>query len=364
MNQQIVNQQDSSSVTPSLESAINPQVLTVSPETSIANVIEKMSAVSQEVCAVDGQPSETRRRASCAIVLENQKVIGICTERDIVRLTASKLILLRSPADIPVRDIMTSPVKTLEKSAFRDIFAVLFLFRRYRIRHLPIVDDAQQLIGIVTPASIRQVLRPANLLKMRRVSDVMSQDVVKGLPTDVVMTLAKRMADNRVSCVVIVEADGEAADANNPVGIVTERDIVQFQSLGLNLQKVTAQEVMSAPLFLLDPKDSLWAAHEAMKERRVRRLVVSWNWGQGLGIVTQTSVLRVFDPIEMYGIIDSLQGTLDQLKTEDDKLRAEPSVEEVFDGVVSAIAAAQKHTQLTTLQKQKLQQAMQLMRQT
>jgi hypothetical protein len=51
-----------------------------------------------------------------------------------------------------------------------------------------------------------------------------------------------------------------------------------------------------------------------MKKRRVGRLVVSWNWGRGLGIVTQTSLLRVFDPIEMYGVIENLQQTIQQLE--------------------------------------------------
>lgn len=35
--------------------------------------------------------------------------------------------------------------------------------------------------------------------------------------------------------------------------------------------------------------------------------------GQNLGIVTQTSILRVFDPIEMHGVIEALQRTLQQL---------------------------------------------------
>jgi hypothetical protein len=48
----------------------------------------------------------------------------------------------------------------------------------------------------------------------------------------------------------------------------------------------------------------------------VGRLVVSWNWGRGLGIVTQTSLLRVFDPMEMYGVIENLQQTIQQLESE------------------------------------------------
>ena len=70
---------------------------------------------------------------------------------------------------------------------------------------------------------------------------------------------------------------------------------------------------MSTPLFLLRPEDSLWYAHQEMQKRHVRRLVVSWDWGQGMGIVTQTSLLKVFDPMEMYGVIDSLQRTIKHL---------------------------------------------------
>jgi signal-transduction protein with cAMP-binding, CBS, and nucleotidyltransferase domain len=73
---------------------------------------------------------------------------------------------------------------------------------------------------------------------------------------------------------------------------------------------------MSTPLFLLSPEDSLWTAHQEMQTRKVGRLVVSWNWGQNLGIVTQTSLLRVFDPMEMYGVIENLQQTIQQLMAE------------------------------------------------
>jgi signal-transduction protein with cAMP-binding, CBS, and nucleotidyltransferase domain len=57
-----------------------------------------------------------------------------------------------------------------------------------------------------------------------------------------------------------------------------------------------------------------------MQRRKVRRLVVSWNWGQGLGLLTQTSLLRVFDPIEMYGVIETLQRTIQELEAERNQL--------------------------------------------
>ena len=298
-------------VTLSTTSAINRQVLKVSPETPIADAIAQMSSGSKT------------SRASCVVVVDGSDIVlGIVTERDIVDLTAKQQKEAQSLATVPISTIMTTPVKTLEMAAFQDIFAVLFLFRRYRIRHLPIVGTDNQLVGVVTPASIRKVLKPANLLKMRRVSDIMSTDVVQAPASVPVIFLAQLMAEHRVSCVVIVDAvlEGGVAEDESPicppVGIVTERDIVQFKALELDLHQLTAEAVMSAPLFLLDPQDSLWAAHEAMKEHKVRRLVVSWNWGRDIGIITQTSLLRVFDPIEMYGIIESLQQTVRELKTE------------------------------------------------
>ncbi|MEM9483124.1 MAG: CBS domain-containing protein [Cyanobacteria bacterium P01_F01_bin.116] len=299
-------------VTPMMTDAIDRQVLMVSSDWSLHRTIAAMGALRSNCDLIPG--SVNSRHASCALIVEDQQIIGIFTERDIVRLTANGTHL----GELTVADVMTSPVKTLQQSAFQDIFAVLFLFRRYRIRHLPIVDEENHPVGIVTPNSIRQVLRPANLLKMRRVADVMSTDVVHAAPTTKVMVLAQQMAEHRVSCIVIVDVESydtqkRELQAFMPMGIVTERDIVQFQALELDLRRLTAQDVMSTPLFLLQPTDSLWTAHQEMQTRRVRRLVVSWNWGSGLGIVTQTSLLRVFDPIEMYGIIESMQQTLNQI---------------------------------------------------
>ena len=254
---------------------------------------------------------DSQHRSTSALVMSGEKLQGILTERDIVKLTAEKLAF----DSVTVADVMTQPVVTLAKSNLKDIFAALFLFRRYRIRHLPIVDESNQILGIISPATIRQAMRPANLLKMRRVADVMSKNIIHAPTTDSVLSIAQLMAQHRVSCVVITETD-EEDNILIPVGIITERDILQFQFLQARLDNLAAGQVMSNPLFILSPEDSLLAANQEMQRRRVRRLVVSWNWGRGLGIVTQTSMLRIFDPMEMYGVIETLQSTVQQLEQE------------------------------------------------
>ena len=206
----------------------------------------------------------------------------------------------------------------LHQADFQDISAAIFLFRRYRIRHLPIVNDNGEPIGVVQPESTRCGLRSTNFLKRRRVSELMSTEAIHAPVTASVLSLAQLMATHNISCVVITQEDEEGNIL--PVGIVTERDIVQLQSLQIDFARTQAQTVMSTPLFLLSPEDSLYKAYQEMQQRHVRRLVVSWNWGQGLGIITETDLLRVFDPIEMYGTIEILQRTIEQLKREQAEL--------------------------------------------
>ncbi|NJM66383.1 MAG: CBS domain-containing protein [Acaryochloris sp. RU_4_1] len=320
-----MQQDDPMICTPNLADAINYHPLIVSPETPLLDVIARMSQTLFSTCTLESAPHSSAEksvalpyseektvlpRPTCALILEGQEILGIITERDIVRVAAAGM----NCDQVVAADVMVYPVKTLPLDDCKDIFAVLFLFRRYQIRHLPIMDAQNRLVGIAEPSGLRKVLKPANLLKWRRVSEVMTTTVIHAPLTASVLSLAQLMVEHRVSCVVIVESALE--EGLKPVGIVTERDIVQFQAMQFDISKITAERVMSSPLFLLSPQDSLWAAHLEMQQRRVRRLVVSWNWGQGLGIVTQTSLLKVFDPLEMYSIIETLQQTIQQLEAE------------------------------------------------
>ncbi len=299
---------------PSIEAAIEQNPLIVAPEILLVDVIALMNqSRSNSKFSLDSPSidiSEYPRYSSCVLVVQAKELIGILTERDIVRLTAGGLNF----QEVTIGEVMTKPVITLSQAEFTDIFGALFLFRRHRIRHLPILGTNGEIIGVVSPKSIRSVLTPAHLLKVIRVADVMNTQVIRTPKIVSVLTLAQIMAEYRVSCVVISEEEPQPELGyfiHKPLGIVTERDIVQYQAMQLNLAKVQAETVMSTPLFLLNPEDSLWTAHQEMQRRRVRRLVVSWDGGRGLGLVTQTSLLRMLDPIRMRGIVKTLQRTVD-----------------------------------------------------
>ncbi len=338
--------------TSALEYAIDRDPLIVTPETPIADVLALMSQI-RSSCPLPN-PSEIsdssilhRIRASCALVMapshiprnkrrtaeitedrwsrdrdSNAGILGIFTERDIVRLTATG----QDFKHIPVSKVMRHPVITLSQADSRDIFTALSLFRQHRIRHLPIVDREEKLIGMVTPETIRQALQPANILtRLRYVKDVMSQGVIQALPEASVLDLAQQMAEHRVSCIVITQTNHEPYKM--PIGIVTERDIVQFQALEIDLNKLKAKDVMSSPLFCLSPADSLWFAHQEMQQRHVRRMVVTGPQGELIGIVSQTSLLQALEPTEMYGVIEALQqaveGRTSELQIMNEQLQSE-----------------------------------------
>jgi CBS domain-containing protein len=318
---------DDSLGTPPLGEAIDRHPLIVTPNTSLVDVIALMNETAKNHSQQEQFSAKDAlygARSSCVLVMQAEKLLGIFTERDLVHLTALGVSIY----DTSIGEVMHHPVLTISERELHNVFAALFLFRRHHIRHLAIVNNLNQLTGVVSLDSIRHILRPTNLLKIRRVAEVMTSQIITGFLTTTVVELTELMATHQISCVVIVETeilnDGEES-VQRPVGIVTERDIVHLQAIGLNLQKTQAQEVMSTPLFILNPDDSLWKAHQEMEQRRVRRLVVSWNWGKNLGIVTQTSLLRVFDPIEMHVVIETLQQTLQQLGLDPNQVLANSS---------------------------------------
>lgn len=85
-----------------------------------------------------------QRRIGCVPVVENGKVAGIFSERDVIYgLSARGADLL----DMQVGDVMTAPAVTIE--ADTPILTALTLMTRRRIRHLPIVEG-EQMVGFIS----------------------------------------------------------------------------------------------------------------------------------------------------------------------------------------------------------------------
>ncbi len=304
---------------PSLASIIDRQPLTVTPDLPLATVITLMSQAQGYICLLpnadragsDVPPAleiSVTSRHSAVLVLAENRLVGIFTERDLVKLTASQADL----QNVSVGVAMTTAPITLVLSENHTVMTALAVFQQHKIRHLPILDDRQQLIGVVTPEHIRQVLQPVNLLKFKLVAEGMTTAVIYAPLTATVLEIAQIMNEQNIGSIVIV--DGQ--EPPKPVGIVTERDIVQFQAFELDLDQLLVQAVMSAPLFCLQPTNSLWAAQQIMQTKNIRRLVITNDRGELAGILTQSDLLQLLDPAEMLYMVENLQSQLIDRATE------------------------------------------------
>ena len=291
---------------PLLNQAIDPAII-VSPDISVLEAIALMGKAQGRNCRISCGLEEPRASLldivpqSAAIVVQQEELCGIFTERDLVRLATS----CQDLGKLSIAMVMTSPVITLAWTGDENVFTALSLFRQYHIRHLPLLDKSGAILGIVSHESIRRLLEPLNMMKWRRVSEAMTDGVVSLDVNASVLVAARLMYQENISCVVLCDGD-------RPLGILTERDIVQFQSLELDLANLPAETVMSTPLFTIRVSDSMLLAHQQMQEYKIRRLVVVGDRGELQGLLTQTSMLKMFDPMEMYSIMDMLHQSVEQ----------------------------------------------------
>lgn len=104
------------------------EVVTVAPETSVAAMVAEL----------------TTRRIGALLVMEGDRVVGVVSERDIVRALAGH----RGEAlALSARDVMTSPVISISPSD--SVARAMALMTDRRIRHLPVMDSGK-LVGLVS----------------------------------------------------------------------------------------------------------------------------------------------------------------------------------------------------------------------
>lgn len=266
--------------------------------------------------------------SGCVLVVEGGRLQGIVTTRDLVRLASGSLDL----ENTRLAAVMTSPVLSLRRQELTNIFATIHLLRRHRIRHLPIVDERGAPLGLVTISSLRRLLKQTFFLRFRQVAEVMTTKVITIEPQAMVQEAVKKLGDHAISCVVVVgrgnvvgkPGDGDPGDADHqkPVGILTENDLLQLQVLEQDLSSLRVEQVMSGPPICVKPDDELGAVQDLMNRKWVGHLVVTNAKGYLAGVVTETDLTDVLDPLDLYGINEILQKQVNSLRDDRDRLLA------------------------------------------
>ena len=256
------------------------------------------------VCAV---PSETvlsaikrmsEHRVSCVVVVDDGMVVGILTEKDVLRGVA---IESRDLARSKVMDRMSSPVVSIVPDV--PVLDASEILRSKGVKRL-VVADGKRLFGLVTQTDVTRGL--ASLWPSKNVVDIMSPNVVTVDVSVTVAQAARLMTSRSISCVVVMHRD-------EAVGIVTEKDVLKrVVALHRDHGTTAVAEVMSRPLVTLPPDHSILCVSRMMDRMHIHRLVVKEN-KRVCGIVSQTDIL------------DTLRRELERIREAQSRRRSEAS---------------------------------------
>ncbi|MDB4539528.1 CBS domain-containing protein [Saprospiraceae bacterium] len=120
-----------------IESIRHEPFTVISPQTSIHAAVEKLAGL----------------HIACLLVAENDKLVGVFSDRDVLRSVAFEYDQLK---DRPVSEVMTrEPVFVYESDSAASALTVMALCG---YRHVPVLDLNEKLIGIISPQRITDFL--------------------------------------------------------------------------------------------------------------------------------------------------------------------------------------------------------------
>jgi len=142
------------------------------------------------------------------------------------------------------------------------------------------------------------------------VRDLMRKNPYTVAESASIQDTARIMNDKKVSSLVILDED------NNPVGLVTERDLVRKVCINdLPTNRVTNKEIMSSPLITIDSESSATTATDLMLKNNVRHLLVidneSKDNNQLIGIITPLDLVKYEEDAHDEGRKDVLEMILE-----------------------------------------------------
>jgi CBS domain-containing protein len=112
-------------------------------------MIENVVTTNPNITVKDAIKTLNEKHVGSIVVTDdNEKCVGIFTERDAIRIIANEV-----PLDTTIDQVMTKNVATIGEEASLEEASRLVI--SHRIRHLPVVDNKGKLTGLL---SVRKLL--------------------------------------------------------------------------------------------------------------------------------------------------------------------------------------------------------------
>lgn len=237
------------------------------------------------------------------------KILGIITTMDILNFFGGgekyKVITDKyegnflSAINAPIREIMTKGVKTLNiKDTIVDATTVML---ESKIGGLPIVDDDDKLVGMLTEGDVVGKLK--NIIAGSDVEDVMTSDVMTTTPGTRIEGVTKIMVRNSIRRIPIVGEDPKD-NTEKLLGFITATDILKyigdhklftelFSNEGNDVVDITIDKLMEKDVITTDKYAKTEDIIEIMEENDIKGVpVVDNETGKLEGIITIRDLLK------------------------------------------------------------------------
>lgn len=237
------------------------------------------------------------KRVSSIIVVEDDRPVGIVTERDLLRLICAGYDERRA-----VRSVMSAPLLTARQDL--DFATAQSMLANRAIRHLVLVDEGGRLRGVASETDFRRHIGHDLFTAIQSLGAVMEPSAELIAPEISLATALEAMASRRLDH-VLIGRDGI------PVGIITERDVPRLLASHIDTAAVTVADVMSAPLQTVAVDINVADAARRMEATGLRHLVVVDAAGRMAGVVSQHRMLERLSVLLMEEGRNWLAGQLD-----------------------------------------------------
>lgn len=116
------------------------------------------------------------------------------------------------------------------------------------------------------------------------VADVMTRSVRTVTAETTASDVARLFAEEDIGSAVVVDLE-----TGDPIGIITEADIMQQVATDADVTSVPVSSFMTTPVITINSTESIHAAATLMKDRSIRRLPIV-DAGDLVGILTTTGL--------------------------------------------------------------------------
>lgn len=212
-----------------------------------------------------------------SIIVVNQTLHYIITTKDIIRLKLDGVDFSTPLSQIPLRQL---PLMDKESN----IINALNLTNDTD-EHICVCNKDGSLYGLVTNSDIIASVDPQVILDSLQISTIFEKKYgYKSFAPDTLMSeILEFMKDAQSDCVIIQEG-------GHTVGILTSKDVIKFIGEG-NCPEIAVRDVMSFPIETMNEKATISEAIEYLRNRNFKRIVVTDDEGQVIGVVTQQDLI-------------------------------------------------------------------------